>query len=151
MLAQRVLLIDILDILSCKVNYVRAYTVAATAVALGESEKWVDNVLSHHRVPGVLHGRQGIVRRVTPLALLTLEIAARLGRALRIPMARALDLANSLITAKGREIPLSPAVAIQIKADLAAITADLEVRLEHAVEMSPTPKRGRPRQKEKNK
>ena len=57
----------------------RAYTVAASAFTLGVNTKWLDNVLSHHRVDGVFQQRQGISRRLTPAALLTLEIAARLG------------------------------------------------------------------------
>ena len=123
----------------------RAYTVAATAVALGVSSKWVDNVLSHHQVPGVHQARQGIARRVTPAALLILDIALGLVRSLGLPLPQALDTARRLIDAKGSGITLSGAASIQIRADMAALTDDLNVRLERAVEMSPIPRRGRPR------
>lgn len=125
----------------------RAYTVTATAVTLGVSRKWLDNVLSHHRVAGVLQERQGIARQVTPAALLTLEIAVRLGRALAIPLAPALEIATHLIQTKGGEIEPSIASSIRVIADIEAITGELNARLERAVEMSPNPRRGRPRRK----
>ena len=125
----------------------RAYTVATTAVTLGVSRKWVDNVLSHHRVPGVLQQKQGIARRVTPAGLLALEIGASLGRALAIPIAQALEIATQLIEAKGGVIQLPSAPSIRFIADVEAITGELNTRLERAVEMTPNPRRGRPRRK----
>jgi len=126
---------------------VRAYTVATTAVALGVSSKWVDNILSHHQVPGVHQARQGIARRVTPGALLILDIAVNLVRSLALPLPRALETAQRLIDAGGEKVPLTGALSIEISADLRALTNDLSARLEHAVEMSPIPRRGRPRRK----
>ena len=125
----------------------RAYTVAATAVALGVSSKWVDNVLSHHQVPGVHQARQGIARRVTPAALLILDIALGLVRSLSMPLPQALETAQRLVDARGGAVRLSGAASIQISADVKTLTEDLNVRLERAVEMSPTPRRGRPRRK----
>jgi len=125
----------------------RAYTVATTAVTLGVGRKWVDNVLSHHRVPGVLQEKQGIVRRVTPVGLLTLDLAITLVRSLAIPIAEGLEMAHRLIAARGTEIQLPGALSIRLRADVSAVARDLENRLARAVEMSPTPKRGRPRRK----
>lgn len=125
----------------------RAYTVAATAVALGVSSKWVDNVLSHHQVPGVHQARQGIARRVTPAALLILDITLRLVRSLGLPLPQALETARRLIDAREGGVALSGAASIQIRADVETLTDDLNARLERAVEMSPTPRRGRPRRK----
>jgi len=125
----------------------RAYTVAATAVTLGVSRKWVDNVLSHHRVNGVHQARQGILRRVTPTGLLNLEIALGLGRALGIPIARALDISNDLMVARGGEIQLSGPPSITLRVDVDTMERALNARLEHALEMTPIPRRGRPRYK----
>jgi len=125
----------------------RAYTVAATAVTLGVSRKWVDNVLSHHRVDGVHQARQGILRRVTPSGLLNLEIALGLGRVLGIPIARALDISNDLMAAKGGEIQLSGPPLITLRVDVDTMERALNARLEHALEMTPIPRRGRPRHK----
>ena len=124
----------------------RAYTVAATAIALGVSKKWVDNVLSHHRIPGVLQKRQGITRRVTPEALLRLELVGVLTTTLDIPILRALDFANRLIEEQGKEIDLPESPHVRLSADLRTIAAELNTRLEHALEISPSPRRGRPRQ-----
>jgi hypothetical protein len=126
---------------------VRAYTVAATAVALGVSSKWVDNVLSHHQVPGVHQTRQGIARRVTPAALLILDLTLRLVRSLGVPLPQALETARRLIDAREGGIALSGVASIQIRADVETLTNDLNARLERAVEISPTPRRGRPRRK----
>ena len=125
----------------------RAYTVAATAVTLGVTRKWVDNVLSHHRVDGVHQARQGILRRVTPTGLLNLEIALGLGRALGIPIARALDISNDLMVARGGEIQLSGPPLITLRVDVDTMERALNARLEHALEMTPIPRRGRPRYK----
>jgi len=125
----------------------RAYTVAATAVTLGVTRKWVDNVLSHHRVNGVHQARQGILRRVTPTGLLNLEIALGLGRALGIPIARALDISNDLMVARGGEIQLSGPPSITLRVDVDTMERALNARLEHALEMTPIPRRGRPRSK----
>jgi len=122
----------------------RAYTVAATAIALGVTRKWVDNILSHHRIPGVLQKRQGISRRVTPEALLTLELVGILTTTLDIPILRALDLANGLINEQGKGIDLPKSPHVRFSADIEAIAAELDSRLEHALEISPNPKRGRP-------
>lgn len=125
----------------------RAYTVVASAVTLGVDMKWLDNVLSHHRVVGVFQQKQGISRRVTPAALLTLEIAARLGRAFAIPMAPALEIAADLIQAREKGIKPPEILSLRLVADVDVIADELNARLERAVEMSPTPRRGRPRRK----
>jgi hypothetical protein len=123
---------------------VRAYTVAATAIALGVSKKWVDNILSHHRIPGVLQKRQGISRRVTPDALLRLELVGILTTALDIPILRALELTHQLIARQGKGIDLPESRHLRFSADIPAIAADLNSRLAHALEISPSPRRGRP-------
>ncbi len=125
----------------------RAYTVAATAVTLGVTRKWVDNVLSHYRVPGVLQEKQGVVRRVTPTGLLTLEITLSLSRGLGIAIPEALRIANTLIEVRGREIALAQAPAIRVSADIGTLVGALNTRLERALEITPIPKRGRPRHK----
>ena len=121
-----------------------AYTIAAIAVTLGVSQKWVDNVLSHHTVPGVQQTRQGIVRRVTPEGLLNLEIAMRLSRDLALPIGRALGAAAQLIRAEGGEVPIGSDPALRMSIDLGLLKRGLGSRLEGALESTPTPRRGRP-------
>ena len=121
-----------------------AYTIAATAVTLGTSRKWVDNVLSHHTVPGVLQTRQGIVRRVTPEGLLNLEVAIRLNRDLALPIGRALSAAAQLIGAEGGEVLIGDDPPIRVQIDLGLLRRAVNARLAKAIEITPTPRRGRP-------
>ena len=123
----------------------RAYTVAAAAVTLGVSPKWVDNALSHHPIPGVSRKSQGVARRLSPSAVTTLEIALRLGRLISVPLARGLDLAQQAVENGDRAARLELSTAISIVVDVPAITSETAVRLAEAVEIAPVPRRGRPR------
>lgn len=122
----------------------RAYTVATAAVALGVQPKWVDNVLSHHAIPGVTQIRQGIARRLTREAVGVLEVALRLTREFGIPLRHALQMAASL--QPGRDgMSRYQAGAFEMTVDTAAIGSEVDRRLAEAVEFTPTPRRGRPR------
>jgi hypothetical protein len=121
----------------------RAYTVAATSVTLNVPIKWVDNVLSHHRLSGVAQKRQGVRRRITADAILVLEIALRVSRAIGTPLHRSLELANLLIAEKDASVELPGGLMISL--DVTGIEAELSTRLAHAVEVAPSPRRGRPR------
>jgi hypothetical protein len=117
----------------------RAYTVATVAVALNVSPKWIDNILTHHKVPGVSRARQGIARRLNPEAVTVLEIVLRLTRGLEMPIGRALLLATR---------PTASSYSthgVSLEIDLIAIRSHVEVRLAEAVEFAPVPVRGRPR------
>jgi hypothetical protein len=122
----------------------RAYTVAAVAVTLKVPAKWIDNVLSHHTVPGVSQNRQGVTRRLSPKAVTILEITLQLIRSASVPLARALEIAQHVTQMETPEarMPLSGSVAIVV--DMAAIRADTATRLADAVEIAPRPRRGRP-------
>jgi hypothetical protein len=121
----------------------RAYTVATVAVSLNMAAKWVDNVLSHHDIPGVSKRRQGVSRRLTPQAVLCLEVAMRLGHSLSIPLADGLELAQS-IAGGGDRASVDAGKGITITIDLRAIRDELTERLANAVEVTPLPRRGRP-------
>jgi len=119
----------------------RAYTLGTAALALGVATKWLDNTLSHFKVPGVHQQRQGISRRLTVDSLITLSIAIILGDQLQVPLGRAIEISQDLIAAKGRR---RIADALEMSIDLPALHAQLLERLEHAVEIAPVPRRGRP-------
>jgi hypothetical protein len=106
--------------------------------------KWVDNVLSHHRIPGVVQRRQGISRRLAPQAVLALDIALRLSKTLGVPTSRALELSSRLLSqpADRETLDLGQGVSISIATD--EIRSELLDRLAHAVEVAPSPRRGRP-------
>ena len=122
----------------------RGYTVAASAVTLGVSAKWLDNVLSHHPVAGVQRTRQGVQRLLPPAALLQLEIALILTRALGVPLGLAIHLGEQLQHGGGA-VSLPGAAPVSVALDLPQLIARLDRRLADAVESAPAPKRGRPR------
>jgi len=121
----------------------RAYTVATTAVTLRMPEKWLDNILSQNQVEGVVRKRQGVARRLTPKAVLTLEVAIRLARALGATMPVALRLARQLI----EQGAIAAGEGLHLAIDIRQVEEDLTDRLAHAVEIAPSPQRGRPRRK----
>jgi hypothetical protein len=119
----------------------RAYTIATAALALEMPTKWLDNTLSHIKIPGVRQEKQGVARRITIDGLLVLSIAALLINELGLSLSRAARMAETLASNNG--LYTSPGgVAIQL--DLEGLRFKLLERLEHAVEVAPIPKRGRP-------
>jgi hypothetical protein len=119
----------------------RAYTIATAALALGTSVKWLDNALSHNRVPGVSQERQGVSRRLTVEGLLVLALVVLLIQELGVPMPRAIVLAEDLTKNAGRHIARQ---GLSVDIDLASFRARLLDTLENAVEVAPVPRRGRP-------
>ncbi|HEX6574573.1 MAG TPA: hypothetical protein VF042_06335 [Gemmatimonadaceae bacterium] len=105
-------------------------------------EKWVDNVLSHYRVDGVSQSRQGVARRLTAEALLLIELALRLSRALSIPMGKAIVLASSIHRSEHATVQVEQGITLAV--DLDILRGHLNQRLAEAVEVAPIPRRGRP-------
>ena len=119
----------------------RAYTVATAALALGVPIKWVDNVLSHHKLLGIRQQRQGIARHLSIEGLVVLALTALLIDQLGLPTAKAIFLATEIIKGSGR---YTSGRGLSIEITLASFQADLLERLESAVEIAPVPRRGRP-------
>jgi hypothetical protein len=121
----------------------RAYTVATVAVSLNVPRKWLDNALSHNRIEGVVQARQGISRKLSPYAVLTLHIALQFIEHLEMPLKRALALADELArSGESAGHILMPGLTIILDLDLAA--REITHRLAQAVEITPLPRRGRP-------
>jgi len=119
----------------------RAYTIATAALALGTSVKWLDNALTHNRVPGVSQERQGIPRRLTVEGLLVLGLAVLLIQELGLATQKAIVLAGDLANNEGRYLAQHGLI---LALDLTSFRAQLLEKLENAVEIAPVPKRGRP-------
>src|SRR6202011_4675550 len=105
----------------------RAYTIATAALTLGTSVKWLDNVLSHNRVSGIVRERQGVARRLTVESLVGLALAVLLVRELGLPTAKAIALAENLAKTEGRYIASR---GFMLTVDLSSFRADLLERLE---------------------
>ena len=119
----------------------RAYTIATAALTLGVKAKWLDNTLSHIKVPGVQQERQGVSRRITIDGMLILGLAALLIDELSIPIAAAIGIAEGL-AGNGGEYTTPEGVGLRL--NLEGLRFKLLERLENAVEIAPLPKRGRP-------
>ena len=119
----------------------RAYTVATAALALDVPSKWVDNILSHHTVPGIEQKRQGVARKLGIDGLLVLALTTFLIQELGAPALKAIGIAEALLVNEGRY--QSPR-GLSLILDLSAFQVRLLERLETAVEMAPVPRRGRP-------
>ena len=119
----------------------RAYTLATAALTLEMPAKWLDNTLSHIRVPGVHQERQGIARRITVDGMLILAAAALLINELGVSLAAAIEIAERLAgNGGGYESP----GGVEIRLDLQRLRSTMLERLENAVEIAPVPRRGRP-------
>jgi len=119
----------------------RAYTIATAALTLEMPAKWLDNTLSHIRVPGVQQERQGVARRITVDGVLILAAAALLIKEIGVPLAAAVEIAERL-AGNGGEYK-SPG-GVDVRLDLPKLRSTLLKRLENAVEIAPVPRRGRP-------
>jgi hypothetical protein len=119
----------------------RAYTIATAALTLEMPVKWLDNTLSHIKILGVRQEKQGIARRITIDGLLVLSITVLLINELGFSLSRAAKMAETLANNNG--VYTSPG-GVGIHLNLEALKFKLLERLEHAVEVAPIPKRGRP-------
>jgi len=119
----------------------RAYTIATAALTLRVEAKWLDNTLSHIRVPGVKQERQGVARRITIDGMLILGIAALLIHELSMPLAVAIGIAQGLARNGGEHTTRE---GVWIRLNLERLRSTLLERLETAVEIAPLPRRGRP-------
>ena len=69
----------------------RSYSVAVAALAIGSSQKWLDNTLSHFPVPQVSSEKRGVARRIPHGALVHLALARDLHESLGLGVRRARD------------------------------------------------------------
>ena len=118
------------------------YNTATTASALGVNPKWLDNLLSHNDLDGIQGLSQGVARRLSLSSILTIALARDLAESLSIPTTSALRTATRVLETQHGEINLSPSLRLVV--DLDALRTDILASLARAVELAPTPRRGRP-------
>jgi hypothetical protein len=121
----------------------RLYDVAIAALAIGAPQKWVDNLLSHHDVPGVVTARRGVARRIPHSALMQLALARDLHVEIGLSVRDALRLAAELLVADSHTVHEGGHVRVTF--DRTGLERVLDARLRDALESAPTPRRGRPR------
>lgn len=118
------------------------YNTSAAAAAMGVTPKWLDNLLSHNRIDAVPSESQGIARRLSIAAVTQLVLAKELTESLDLPSPAALRLAGRLLESQSGDIRVSPTLRITLSID--DLKANVLERLTRAVEIAPTPRRGRP-------
>lgn len=139
----------------------RAVTTATAAAVISIDRKSLDNLLSRIGADAGARGRQGVERKIPVRMLEEIALTVELGERLRIPVREAYALARQLL---GRDAlrAVTPSLQpepefvgsvnlgpfIHLGADLRALRAQLQARLELAIEMHVRPRRGRPRVKQ---
>lgn len=118
------------------------YNTATAAAALGVSSKWLDNMLSHIDLDGVQSESQGVSRRLSLSSITTLSLTKDLAASLGIGQNAALWLATRILAQPNGALDLMPGLRISL--DIGALQAETVSRLGRAVEVTPTPRRGRP-------
>ena len=119
----------------------RGYSVAVAALALDVHRKWLDNLLSQNRIPGVRQTRQGVQRRLSAESLGLIDVIYRLNKDLGIPVGVAVEIAPKLWESSA-PLEIGP---IRLAVDAASIEQQMAGRLVEAVEIAPRVRRGRPR------
>lgn len=124
----------------------RAYDVRVVALTTGTTVKWVDNLLSHHLVPGVERSRQGVQRRISDEGLLAIALVRCLTQAAGFGTPTAVDMVRRALAARsaaGIVLPLDTGVDLRI--DLSVVEGQLRQQLADAIDAAPRVRRGRPR------
>ncbi len=146
----------------------RSYSVATTTLALAVDAKWLDNLLSQHRVAGVKQSTQGVQRRLSPVALSVIATVHTLNRELQVPVTAAVRFAHELwrepwepgsdqrdaVNGEAGTALDAPTVSddaaelhlgeITLRVSRRDIRARIEAGLAEALEILPRVRRGRP-------
>lgn len=123
----------------------RSYDAAVAALTLEVPYKWIDNLLSRHRIPGVEQATQGTTRRLSPAAIVRIRVVRILSEELGVPVSRAVTLAERMADSRGG-ITFGDGEGI-LQLDLDSTERWIARRLGDAVESAPRRTRGRPRRR----
>jgi hypothetical protein len=119
----------------------RSYHVEIAQHATHAERKWIDNLLSHFDVPGVLRARQGVARRISVSGIYHIALIRQLNHELGISVSAAVPLAIQLLQNQANQV--SPWLTLHV--DTAGMKDAIDHRIDEAVEVSAPARRGRPR------
>ena len=123
----------------------RLYSVAVASVAIGAPEKWTDNLIAHHDLPGVQSRARGVARGISWPALVHIALIRELHLEVGCSVRDALVLAAALIASSGSRVATGSHLTIAF--DRERFERELHRHLVDALESAPRPRRGRPRQR----
>lgn len=123
----------------------RWYDVRTAALVTHASVKWIDNLLSRYRLPGVEQGRQGISRRISEDGLLCIELTRLLNRRLRVPLVQATRIVIGMFAdAADGSTCIAIADGVELMIEFDRVRHGLHNRIVLAMESSTHVRRGRP-------
>jgi hypothetical protein len=120
----------------------RAYHVGIATFVADADKKWVDNLLSHHRVPGVDYARQGLARRVSEIGIYHVALIRALTRDAGMGTALAVSLSARLLSPDVSRVPMAPGLDLQF--DRQVFERQIDLAIAEAVEAVVPARRGRP-------
>jgi len=123
----------------------RRYSIAVVALAADAPPKWVDNLLSQHRLPGIRSERRGVAREIDEAGALAIMVTRRLHADLEMTVARAVDCARQVIESRESPSQIRLGHGISIVIDIPALERQLRHAIVAAMEGFVQPRRGRPR------
>ena len=124
------------------------YDLTAVAHALDIDIKQLDNLLSRNALPGVEKKRRGIARRLTPEVAVVIRLARELSETLGVSVGSLLPVANAIDRGATNEVRLGEFVTLNVDRD--SLRATTLARLDAAVEVIGTRRRGRPPGRERS-
>ena len=128
-----------------------SYTVATTAFAIGVREKWIDNLLSHEELPGVIAGGQGVQRIISERGVVAIELVRALSEELGMTIAAASAIVReTLRDGVGLDTGFRTRSGIVLHLPVAERAAALRDQMRDALEAVTPRKRGRPPGKKKD-
>ena len=119
-----------------------AYDIATTAFAVGARRKWLDNLTSHHDLPGVQSSKRGVSREFSFEAVVLVSFIRALTDDLCVPVWRAVELAIAISGDPDGTLSLPAGIVMSI--DTAALARQVRQHLLEAAESVPRIRRGRP-------
>ncbi len=119
-----------------------SYDIGTTSFVVRAPRKWVDNVASHHALPGVESSGRGVRREFSFEALVLLSIVRLLIDELGLPLRRAVDVANLVCGSHEGTVTFPSGVSFTLDQD--ALAEEVRQRLLEAAESVPRIRRGRP-------
>lgn len=120
----------------------RSYHVDIAVFACGADTRWVDNLLSSYRIPGVESARRGVARRMSAHAIYRIAAVRQLSHGLGVSVDRAVDLAERLFA--GEDARVSVSEHLEMHFDRPPFERAIDQRIAVAVESIVPARRGRP-------
>jgi hypothetical protein len=127
---------------------VPSYDIAIASLAIDAPQKWIDNLLSQHFVPDVVMEKRGVARKISYGAVVRLALARELHVVLGMSVREALALAESLLEPSDGGVHVRGHLRVTV--DRSGLERALNERLREALESAPTPRRGRPPQRQRS-